>query len=194
MANANLEILLIVFIGIVAFSLLLQAGVLLGILLTVRKAVNTGKEEADELLTKLKPMIDSGSQLIHTGNDLVASTKTLINNLQPQIQSTVAELANMAHDIHVQANELQASVDEVAHRARHQVDRVDNMATSVLNGVDRFGTFLNEAVHMPLRQVNGIMAATRAVVDALRSSSSARPRPRPAPQSMRIAEDKDLFV
>ena len=129
-----------------------------------------------------------------SGNDLVASTKTLINNLQPQIQSTVAELANMAHDIHVQANELQASVDEVAHRARHQVDRVDNMATSVLNGVDRFGTFLNEAVHMPLRQVNGIMAATRAVVDALRSSSSARPRPRPAPQSMRIAEDKDLFV
>jgi ABC-type transporter Mla subunit MlaD len=194
MANANLEILLIVFIGITALALLLQAGVLLGILLTVRKAVNTGKEEADGFLTKLKPMIDSGSQLIQTANELIVSTKTLISNVQPQIQSTVAELANMAHDVHVQANELQASVDEVAHRARHQVDRVDSMATSVLNGVDRFGSFLNEAVHMPLRQVNGIMAATRAVVDALRAPSQARPRSRPAPPSMRIAEDKDLFV
>jgi len=194
MANANLEILLIVFIGITALSLLLQAGVLLGLLFIVRKAVSRGTEEADDFRAKLKPVIDNGGQLIQTANELIASTKTLINKVQPQIESTVAELANMAHDIHAQANELQASVDEVAHRARHQVDRVDSMATSVLNGIDRFGTFVNEAVHMPLRQVNGFVAATKAVVDALRAPAPARPRPRPAPRSMPIAEDKDLFV
>jgi methyl-accepting chemotaxis protein len=194
MANSNTETLLMIFIGITALSFLVQAVVLLGILLTVRKALHTGKEEADEFRAKLKPMIDNGSQLVTNANDLIASSKTLINKIQPQIEATVAEMAKMAHDIHAQANELQASVDEVALRARQQVDRVDNMATSVLNGIDRFGTFVNEAVHMPLRQVNGFVAATKAVVDALRAPAPARPRPRPAPRSMPIAEDKDLFV
>jgi methyl-accepting chemotaxis protein len=194
MANANTEMLLIIFIGIVALAVLLQAGVLLGVFLTMRKALQVGKEEADEYRGKLTPIIETGSQLIHTANELVASTKTLINNLQPQIQSTVTELANMAHDIHAQANQLQASVDEVAHKARYQADRVDSMATSVLNGIDRFGVFVNDAVHMPVRQVNGIMAAAKAVVDTLRAPSPARRRPRPAPQPIHLPEDKDLFV
>ncbi len=99
----------------------------------------------------------------------------------------------MAHDFRAQANRLQESVDEVADRARQQVNRVDSMTTSMLNGVDRFGRFLNEAVQTPVRQVNGVVAAAKAVVESLRAPAPPRRRPRPTPSPM-VADDKDLFV
>jgi len=192
---ANTQTLLIIFIAITAAAVLLQAGVLLGILVTVRKAVKSANEQADEYRAKLTPLIDTGSQLIHTANDLVASTHKLVTNLQPQIEATVIELAGMARDIHAEANRLQTSLDEVAARARHQVDRVDGMTTSFLNGVDRFGHFLNDAVHMPIRQINGVVAAVRAVVDVMRAPAPVvRGRSRPNPQPLHVADDKDLFV
>ena len=191
---ANTETLLIVFIGITAAAVLLQAGMLLGIFVTVRKAVKAANEQADEYRSKLTPLLDTGSQLINTAHDLVASTQKLIKNVQPQIETVVTELAGMARDIHIEAARLQASVDDVAARARYQADRVDGMTTSLLNGVDRFGHFLNDAVHMPLRQINGVVAAVKAVVDVLRAPVPSRGRSRPTPEPMHVADDKDLFV
>jgi methyl-accepting chemotaxis protein len=192
MLNVNTDLLLI--LGGVTVAVLLQAGFLMGMFLTMRKAVQMAKEQSEEYRAKLTPMIDNSSQLIATAKDLVTAAHTLINKVQPQVESVVTEVANMTHDVRAQVNQLQASVNEVAQKARRQADRVDSMTTSFLNGLDRFGTFVNEAVHVPIRQVNGVVAAAKAVVDALRSPAPARPRPRPAPQGVRLDEDKDLFV
>lgn len=196
MANST-ETLLIVFIGITGLAVLLQAGVLLGLFLTVRKAVKVANDQADEYRAKLIPIIDnashmltSGTQLIGSVKDLVSATETLVKNVQTPVQSAVTELESMTRDIHAQALQLQASVDQVALKARRQADRVDTMTTSFLNGLDRFGVFLNDAVHAPIRQFNGVVAAARAVVDTLRSPGPARPRPR----TTNVADDKDLFV
>ena len=178
----------------VTIAVLLQAGVLLGILLTMRKALHTTKQEADEYRAKLTPVIESASELLDTGRELVASTRSLINQLKPEFEAAAADLANVTHEVHAQVNRLQTSVDEIAQKARHHVDRVDGMTTSFLNGVDRFGIFLNEAVHAPVRKVNGVVAAVRAVVDTLRAPAHPRrPRAEPAPRPTAV-EDKDLFV
>lgn len=192
MLDVNTSLLLI--LGGVTVAVLLQAFVLLGIFLTMRKAVQTAKQQAEEYRSKITPLIETGSQLITTGKDLVASTQTLIDGLKPQLQTAVTEMADMTRDIHGQMTELQATVDEVRQKARHQVNRVDNMTTSVLNGLDRFGSFLNDAVHVPIRQVNGFVAAAKAVVDTLRSPAPVRPRPRPAPQPASADEGTDMFV
>lgn len=191
MANVNTELLLIL-IG-VTVAVLLQAGVLFALYVTVSKAVKSANEQADEYRSKLTPLIDTGSQLITTANDLVASAQKLIKTVQPQVESTVTELANMARDIHAEANRIQQSVDEVAARARAHADRVDGMVVSCLDGLDHFGQFLNETVRTPFRQVNGIVAAARAVIDSLRSPAP-RSRQRPTPPSMYVGDDKDLFV
>jgi len=179
----------------VTIAVLLQAGVLFGILLTMRKAVQMAREEADEYREKLTPIIETGSQLLTTGKDLVVSTETLINKLKPELEAAVTELSKMTHEVHAQVNRLQASVDEIAQKARHHADRVDGMTTSFLDGVDRFGTFLNEAVQVPVRQVNGVIAAVKAVVDTLRTPAPPRqPRPQSAARPAHGEEEKDLFV
>ena len=191
---ANTETLLIVFIAITGAAVLLQACVLLGLLMTVRKALQAANEQADEYRSKLAPLIETGSQLINTANDLVASAQKLVKNVQPQVETVVTQMAGMATDIRAEATRLQASVDEVAARARYQAERVDTMTTSFLNGVDRFGHFLNDAVRMPIRQINGVVAAARAVVDTLRAPVPPRPHSRSTPQGMHVQDDKDLFV
>jgi methyl-accepting chemotaxis protein len=199
MPNSNIETLLMIFVGITAVAVLLQACVLLGIFLTVRKAVHRAQDQADDVRAKLIPFLDiskevmeAGKDVAHTAKDLMKSAQTLITDLEPRLESAATELADMVRDVHLQANRLQASVDEVAGKARRQADRVDQMATSTLNGLDRFGSFVNEAVNLPVRQLSGVIAAARAVVGTMRAPAS--PRPRRAPQPAPVAEDKDLFV
>jgi hypothetical protein len=199
MPNSNIETLLMIFVGITAVAVLLQACVLLGIFLTVRKAVQRGQDQADDVRAKLIPFLDSSKELMESGKDVVKLAKDLIKSadsiiadLEPRLESAATELADMVRDVHLQANRLQASVDEVAGKARRQVDRVDQMATSTLNGLDRFGILVNAAVNLPVRQLSGIIAAARAVVGTMRAPGP--PRPRRAPQSAPVAEDKDLFV
>jgi methyl-accepting chemotaxis protein len=199
MPNSNIETLLMIFVGITAVAVLLQACVLLGIFLTVRKAVHRGQDQADVVRAKLIPFLDiskelmeSGKEVVQTAKDLMKSANTLITDLEPRLESAATELADMVRDVHLQASRLQASVDEVAGKARRQADRVDQMATSTLNGLDRFGSFVNEAVNLPVRQLSGVIAAARAVVGTMRAPAS--PRPRRAPQPTPVNEDKDLFV
>lgn len=193
----NTQTLLIVFEAITGFAVLLQACVLLGIFLTMRKAVKMANEQAEEYRTKLMPIIDSsghllesGTQLIGSVKDLVSATQNLVKGIEAPVQGAITELESMTRDIHAQALQLQANVDQVAQKARRQADRVDSMTTSFLNGLDRFGSFLNDAVHAPIRQANGILAAARAVVDTFRSTPPSRPRPRPD----HVADDRDMFV
>ncbi len=192
MANVNTELLLIL-IG-VTVAVLLQAGVLFALYRTVSKAVQSANDQADDYRAKLTPIIDAGSQLINTANDLVASAQKLIKTVQPHVESTVTDLTTMARDVRAEASRLQQSVDEVAAKARSHADRVDGMVVSFLDGLDRFGTFLNETIRTPFRQVNGIVAAARAVIDTLRSPAPPRSRHRPTPPSMYVGDDKDLFV
>jgi len=185
MQNVSNEMILI--LAGVTVAVLLQAGVLLGIFLTMRTAVQTAKDEAEEYRAKLTPLLENGGQLIKVGNELLTSAATLFGDVKPELEAAVTELANMTRDAHAQVNQLQALVDEVAQKARNQAERVDGMTTSFLNGLDHFGTFLNEAVRTPIRQVNGVIAAFKAVVDTLRSPAPPRRRP------TRVDEDKDLF-
>lgn len=198
MTNSNLETLLIIFVGLTAIAVLLQAGVLLGILLTMLKAVKFAKQEADEYRGKITPLIQSGSRLIEsgeklvgTGKELIATTTGLVQRLEPQLNTAAAEMTEMAQSLHEQTVRLQAQADEIAYKVRQQSDRVDGMTTSLLNNVDRAGRFLNDAVNAPIRQVHGVVAAAKAVVDTLRA-----PAP---PKSQRIyseapTDEKDLFV
>ncbi len=199
MANSNLETLLIVFIAITGLSVLLQACVLFGMYLTMRKAVSVAKEQAEEYRAKLTPVLDSSRQLIGTTGEMVAVTKDLVAQareliaaVEPQIRVAAEELVYMTQSAHEQVDRLQVAADEVTENVRRQAARVDGMTTTVLNRVDRFGNFLTEAVNVPMRQVSGVVAAAKAIVETLRAP--APPKTHRVPGGVRAEDEKDLFV
>ncbi len=191
MNNSNLELLLTIFVALTGLAVLMQALVLLGIFLTARKALTFVTGQAEEYRAKINPLIESGNKLVETGKDLVTATTGVVKKLEPQLEAAANDLSDITHSLREQTHRLQAQTDQIASKVRSQADRVDDMTTSVLNGVDRAGRFLNEAVSVPLRQVNGVVAAAKAVVETLRTP--------PPPRAHRVnqeapVDEKDLFV
>lgn len=167
---------LIILVAITGFSVLLQLVVLIAIFVTVRKGVKEAEAKVEEFRTTVMPIFNN--------------TRELIARIEPKIDAAATDLAEMTHALHVQATEIQASAEVVMGRVKVQAARVDGMATAVLDRVDRAGSFLNDAIQVPIRQVSGIVAAAKAVVETLRAPA---PPHHPSPTST-VAEEKDLFV
>jgi uncharacterized protein with PIN domain len=199
MQNTSQETLLIIFIAFTGLAVLLQAGVLLAMFLTLRKAIASARERAEGFEGKIHPVLQTAHQFLSTGQEVVESIRSLVTKLEPPLQSAAAELDAMSKDLHAQATRLQASVDDLAQRAHRQGARVDGMTTSFLDRLDRAGSFVNQAVDAPIRQASGVIAAIKAVVETLRAPRAPRRRraPQPeaaAPQRVHQTGDQDLFV
>jgi uncharacterized protein YoxC len=173
MPNLDNETLLIVFIAITSLALLMQAFILLAIFLSMRKAATSIQEQIDELRSSITPVVDST-------RDLCARASDLFQKVSPKVESAATDLAEMAHGLRLQTNEIQVSTLEVLERVRRQSIRLDHMFSSLLDVVDRAGGFVAEVVSKPVRQISGILACIKAVIETL-SKPRAETRPPQAP-------------
>jgi methyl-accepting chemotaxis protein len=163
MPHFDPQTLQIVVAGVVAGTLLLQVILLVVILFGVRKAAAAAREDLGEIRDSVTP--------------LIKQTHELLVRIGPRIETTSDDLAVIAHSLREQTTNVQATVTDISERARHQADRVDFMVTSALDKVDRAGAIVNDTVAKPLRQVTGILAALRAVVENLRAPQAAATKP-----------------
>ena len=161
------EMILTILVSVIATIGLIQLIILFAMFLALKKAGKAAGEHAAELKARINPVLDQSRVLVET-------TKNLIARIEPKIESVATDLAEITRTASGEAKRLTDSVDEVRERMRRQAERVDGMTTGALNGVDRFGHYVNHAAGIPVRQVSGLMAAAKAVVETLR---------KPAPRS-----------
>ncbi len=187
----NTETLLIVMVAITGFSVVIQAIALIVVTATVAKAAKSTKSEIEELRSKVTPIVLSSKELIDT-------TRALITRLEPKIVDAATDLAEITETAKVQVARIQEATDEItarvriatddiSERVRQQAARVDSMTTSALDSVDRVGGVISHAVAIPVRQVSGVLAAARAVIDTLRA-------PTPPRTPLPVTDEKDMFV
>ena len=177
MSHENIEL---AFVAIAALALVSQAVILLAIYLGVSKAANSIKDEIQDMHSSIKPVVEST-------RELVGATRETLNRLTPKVESTVADATEVARSFRAQAADIEASLEQVLERIRKQTARIDGMFTSTLDAVDKAGAFLTETVSKPVRQLNGLLAALRAIVESLRASD-------PSYREPSIHDDKDMFV
>jgi uncharacterized protein YoxC len=171
MPNFDPQTIQLALIAAIAGALILQTIFLLAILVAVRKTARSLKEEIEDLRSSVMPII--------------YNTRDLMARLTPRVEATIDDLAHMAQGMRAQTADLQASAREVVERLRAQAGRVDAMLSSVLDAVDRAGDFVTEAVSKPVRQISGLVASVKAVVESLRDAESAHPA---------HSSDEDRFV
>jgi hypothetical protein len=175
MSHFDPQTLQIVVAAVVAGTLLLQIILLFSILIGVRKAAVAVREDIDQIRSSITPLFkDSHELLVKVG---------------PRIEATTDDLAVIAKSIREQTTNVQATVTDISDRARHQAGRVDFMVTTALDKVDRAGAVVNDTVAKPLRQLNGIVAAARAVVENLRT-----PQAPAKPPADRSPGDPGMFI
>lgn len=173
MAHLDPQTAQLIFAGVAALALLLQAIVLLAIFFGIRKAIAALREDFEDLRTSVTPF--------------VKEAHVVFKRVAPKIEETTADVAALTHTLRAQSEELKVASAEIIEKARRQADRVDLMTTDVLNAADRAGAFVNHAVTKPMRQLNGIVASIKAVVDTLRS-------PQARPRANRQPGDPEMFV
>ena len=163
MPHFDPQTLQIVVAGVVGVTLLLQVILLFAILFGVRKAAMAVRDDLNEIRDSVTPLITEMRELlVHVG---------------PRIESTTDDLAVLTHSLREQSVSVQATVIEISEKARHQAGRVDFMLTTALDKVDHAGAVVNNSVAKPLRQVTGILAAIRAVVETLRAPQTPGSKP-----------------
>lgn len=161
---------LIVFAGLVAVGLLVQAAALLGIFLGVRR-----------VQARLLPLIDS----LHS-EVLPAALEAgqTVRDLSPKLKTIAANLTEVSSELRITSNRVGDTVRDIMDRTRVQAAHVDGMMDAVLGQAEVIGNGIQRAMSGPYRRLNGLVNGVRAGVDVLR-------RKTPASHS---ESDADLFV
>jgi uncharacterized protein YoxC len=187
MPKLDNETIELVCIAVTALAVLLQAIVLFFIYLALRKAVGSLREEVEDLRSSLMPVADNTRELIENTRTLVENTRRLFVRVTPKAEATVSDVARVARGMREQTEELESAAQEILARVRVQVGRMDAMTTSGLDAVDRAGSFVAETVSKPVRQLLGLAAAAKAIIETLRG-------PVREPRLKRFSGDEDTFV
>jgi uncharacterized protein YoxC len=171
----NTEMILTILVAVIAVAALVQLIILFVLFLAARKSMKLAGEYAEDLRDKVVPMIEHSKALLQT-------SRQLITKLEPRLEAAATDIAELAHTANSESKKMSQSADEIAERVRRQAARVDGMTTEALDRLDRLGHVLDHVVTVPVRQVSGVVAAARAIIESLRSSTSSRDGQRTRPR------------
>jgi hypothetical protein len=145
--------LLMVFVAMVAIALSAQAVALILMAVGAAKARKRALEIAEEVRTKMMPIIESTHGMLH--------------DVRPKVKVITDNLLETSHIVRSKAQEFDVTAGDVNARTRAQVARVDGMVTSVLNTTNEIADNLQKAIKVPVREINGLVNGFKAGIDVL---------------------------
>jgi hypothetical protein len=195
-----MENLVVVFIAVTAAAVVLQAGILVGLYVAVRKTIAKLETEVAELKGKALPIIHSTDSMLV---ELRPKFEKIVDNftelhpkivqivdgvveLRPKVGSLVENLVETTATVRSEVQRVDATVSDVVDRARLQVIRADEMLTRTFDRVEHTSEVVTKTVVSPVRQVSGIVRGVTAGVEFFlgnrgRKNGDSRSR-RPVPQ------------
>jgi hypothetical protein len=145
--------LLMIFVGMVAIAMVVQAIAVIVLAVGAAKASKRALVIADELHTKMMPILDT--------------THGVIQDSAPKVKIITENLVETSHVVRSKAQEFDVTASDLNMRTRTQAARVDGMVTSVLNTTADISETLQRAVKVPVREFAGLMNGFKAGIDVL---------------------------
>jgi hypothetical protein len=166
--------LLTAFIALTAFAVVIQAGILVGLYLSVRKTSAKMEALATEVRDKVLPT--------------VATAHSMLVELRPKIEAVAANLSESTSIIRTQLGRVDATLNDVLDRTRLQVIRADELLNRTMDRVEETSEVVHKTVVSPLRQVSGLMNAISTGVEVFLGQKRRRPR-----NGMGVPQD-EMFI
>jgi len=194
MADANVQITLLIILAAVALSMLIQAFAVLAAFFVARKTINKLQGELNETRAKVMGLMDKAEPIIE-------NTREFLVRATPKIEAAIADVTEVTQKMRAESKDVQVAANELIERARRQGARVDTMMTKTFDTVERAASFMTHAVAKPMRQLSAVMASAKAVVETLRNGQTdghVRPgiqvRPEVRPHVERIKTEQDFYA
>jgi hypothetical protein len=150
MENINL---LMIFIGVTALAVLIQAGMLTGMYLALRKNSSQVEALTAEVKTKALPLVEQ--------------VQSLLSELRPRIETVASNASESSTLVRAQIQRVDATLSDILDRTRLQVIRADELMTRTFDQVEDTTETVHRAVVSPVRQLSGLVAGVTAGLDFL---------------------------
>jgi hypothetical protein len=154
--------LLRIFIAVTTFAVVVQAGILVGLYLAVRKSTAKMEALAIEVKSKALPTMET--------------VQSLLVEMRPKIDVITTNLSESSTLVRNQLGRLDATLTDALDRTRLQVIRADELLNRTMDKVEETSEVVHKTVISPLRQVNGLMAAISTGVEVFLGQKRRHPR------------------
>ena len=144
---------LMVFVGLVALALIVQAIALVVMAVGAAKARKRGLAILSEIRDKSMPAIDAA--------------QTFIATTAPKILILAENLSDTSTIVRKKAAEFDITLSDLNSKARAQTQKADDIATTVLSGASDIVNAVQYGIRVPAREFNGIMNALKAGIEVL---------------------------
>jgi outer membrane murein-binding lipoprotein Lpp len=137
--------LLKLFIAVTTFAVLVQAGILVGLYLAVRKSAAKMEALATQVTDKTVPTMET--------------VQSMLAEMRPQISVLTTNLTESSNLLRNQLGRIDATLTDTLDRTRLQVIRADELLNRTMDKVEETSEVVHKTVISPLRQIDGLMAA-----------------------------------
>jgi methyl-accepting chemotaxis protein len=166
------------FVVVASIALVVQAGMLIAVFLSLKKTSDQMQRIAANLETRAMPLLDSA--------------RRLLDDTGPQLRSMASDLSEISGRMRAQAERLDETVSEMTDRARLQAIRIDDTLSRTLDRVEQTTEIIQSAVVQPVQKVSAVMQGISAGLGAFLQT---RRRSKVAASGERlIVEDEELFI
>ena len=152
--------LLTFFIIATAAAVLLQAGILLGMYVAMRKTSAKVESLAEEVRTKVLPT----AELAHS----------MISDLRPKIETVMDNVSVSTTVLRTQLERIDATLTDIVDRTRLQVIRADEFVTGTMDKLEETRDAVQRTVVSPVRHISGLMHGLQVGAEAFFSRRRGR--------------------
>ena len=155
----------VIFTGVTMLAVLLQALVLLGMFLALRKALTKMLAITDELRPHIVPIIATTRNIVE---ESAPKIKDVIHETAPKIKAAVNDVAEVTHKVRTEVDHVSMTLDELLKKANAQASRVDEMVSAGIDSAAHATHAVQHVISVPVRQASALFAGLRAGFDVLR--------------------------
>ncbi|MGH7868976.1 MAG: hypothetical protein ACREP9_15400 [Candidatus Dormibacteraceae bacterium] len=165
--------LIAIFVVIAALALLLQAAVMVGIFVSVRKFLAETDNVIRDIRRRTEPLLDAVNGMVQDSRE--------------PVRSVLANLSEISRTVKERTTLVDARVAEMADTIRLQVARIDQLIGTFVEKATTTADVLQSGVLGPLYQVSAIIKGMQTGIDYFFSQRRSK-HPRQATQ------DEELFI
>jgi methyl-accepting chemotaxis protein len=136
------------FIIATAVAVIIQACILIGLFVTVRKTSKRVESLAADVRTKALPTIETA--------------QSMLVEMRPRITDIVTNVEESARMARAQMERLDVTVSDIVDRTRLQVIRADELVNRTMDRVEETSELVHRTVVSPIRQLSGLMTGLSA--------------------------------
>ncbi|HEU5450575.1 MAG TPA: hypothetical protein VFU76_01240 [Terriglobales bacterium] len=149
----------------IGVAIVVQIGILVAILLAVKKTAAQVQSATSELQKRALPMLDQANGMLET--------------TRPKVEQIVDDLAITTTTLKAELQRIDATVNDIVDRTRLQVIRADELVSRTMDRVEETTDIVHHTVISPVRQVAAIIQGITTGIGSL-MGQRARPKSQPS--------------